>query len=311
MHERLFEVDEYMFEMPTYSRTTKIGTIKLVSGISAKNVQYTIYGSMANYFSLEFVGTKSIELISLECQTECHKIPRQFALMIRAIIENHKLPYDLPISIKLTSNNEGQRPRFKQSVIPLILKEKSFMNNPLLIEVDNPNDVNLTFILNDYNPIFEINEKFGVLSIRNSELLTVDNLGERFNMSLSVSDGKNDIDTAIIMITLNPIIDQQTVAPKFSHNVYAFAAKPGESFVGQVLAQNLDDDITYRIAEGGATLFRINETDGRIFYHGPLSKDSHNYELKVVALDESSPPYIDVALVQVLIAGLGSSPAKF
>lgn len=64
-------------------------------------------------------------------------------------------------------------------------------------------------------------------------------------------------------------------------NVYAFAAKPGESFVGQVLAQNLDGDITYRIAEGGATLFRINATDGRIFYHGPLSKEPRNYELKV------------------------------
>lgn len=29
MHERLFEVDEYIFEMPTHSRTTKIGTIKV------------------------------------------------------------------------------------------------------------------------------------------------------------------------------------------------------------------------------------------------------------------------------------------
>ncbi|CAG9533294.1 unnamed protein product [Cercopithifilaria johnstoni] len=311
MHKRLFEVDEYMFEMPTYSQTTKIGTIKLVSGVATEDIKYTIYGSMAKYFSLETVGTKSIELINLECPSECHKIPRQFALMIRAIIANSKQSYDLPISITFTGNDDGQKPRFKQSVIPLNLKEKSWMNNPLLIEVDNPNDTNLTFILNDYNPIFEIDEKFGVLSIRNSELLTIDNLGERFNMSLSVSDGKNDIDTAIIMITLNPNIDQQTVAPKFAHNVYAFAAKPGESFVGQVLAQNLDGDITYRIAEGGATLFRINGTDGRIFYYGPLSKDSHNYELKVVAIDESSPPYVDVTIVQVLIAGLGSSPAQF
>lgn len=33
--------------------------------------------------------------------------------------------------------------------------------------------------------------------------------------------------------------------------------------------------------------------------------------LKVIALDSSSPPQIDVASVQILIAGLGSSPAKF
>uniref|UniRef100_A0A0R3RJR3 Cadherin domain-containing protein n=1 Tax=Elaeophora elaphi TaxID=1147741 RepID=A0A0R3RJR3_9BILA len=310
MQNRLFEVDEYTFEMPTYSQIGKIGTIKLVSGISAADVKYTIYGSMANYFSLEPKADNVIELINLECPSECHQIPRQFALLIRATTGTRKQPYDLPISIRLTSEDNGQRPRFKQSVIPLNLKEKSLMN-PMLIEVDNPNDANFTFILNDYNPIFEISEKFGVLSIKNSELLTVDNLGERFNMSLSVSDGKNDIDTAIIMITLNPIIDQQTIAPKFSHNVYAFAVKPGESFVGQVVAHNLDDDVTYRIAEGGASLFQVNATDGRIFYHGSLSKDPRNYELKVVAIDESSPPYIDVALVQVLIAGLGSSPVKF
>lgn len=121
-------------------------------------------------FTLEPKTDNTIELISLQCLSECHKIPRQFALMIRALIENRKQPYDVPISIKLT-NNDGQRPYFKQSVIPLNLKEKSFMNNPLLIEVENPADVNLTFILNDYNPIFEINEKFGVLSIRVSILL--------------------------------------------------------------------------------------------------------------------------------------------
>uniref|UniRef100_A0A1I8EXD5 Cadherin domain-containing protein n=1 Tax=Wuchereria bancrofti TaxID=6293 RepID=A0A1I8EXD5_WUCBA len=290
---------------------------KITLQLEMLNIQYmeawliTLKYSLIFSFSLEPKVDNNIELISLECPSECHKIPRQFALMIRAISDNRKQPYDIPLSIKFTANDGGQRPHFKQTVISLNLKEKSLMNNPLLIEVDNPDNVNVTFILNDYNRIFEINEKFGVLSIQNSELLTVDNLGEHFNMSLSISNGKNIIDTAIIMVTLNPIIDQQTMAPKFSHNVYAFAAKPGESFVGQVLAQSSDSDITYRIAEGGATLFQINATDGRIFYYGSLSKDPRNYELKVVAIDESSPPYIDVALVQVLIAGLGSSPAKF
>ncbi|KAM3719724.1 Cadherin-23 [Dirofilaria immitis] len=309
--ERLFEADEYTFEVPTYSRTAKVGIIKLVNGIPSENIKYTIYGSMANYFSLETKADHIVELISLECSSECYKIPRQFALMIRAIIANRKQPYDVPISIKLTGNDDEQRPHFKQSAISLNLKEKSVMNNPLLIEFDNSNDANLTFLLNDYSPIFEINEKFGILSIQNSELLTIDNLGERFNMTVSMCSGKNEIDTAIIMVTLSPVIDHQTMAPKFSHNVYAFAANPGESFVGQVFAQSLDGDITYLIAEGGATLFRINATDGRIFYHGPLNKDPRNYELKVIAIDESSPPYIDIALVQVLIAGLGSSPAKF
>lgn len=64
-------------------------------------------------------------------------------------------------------------------------------------------------------------------------------------------------------------------------NIYAFAAKPGESFIGQVSADNLDGDVTYRIAEGGATLFSINASDGKIFYHGPLRKDPRSHELKV------------------------------
>uniref|UniRef100_A0A915PYH9 Cadherin domain-containing protein n=1 Tax=Setaria digitata TaxID=48799 RepID=A0A915PYH9_9BILA len=306
LHKRLFEADEYIFQMPTYFRTSKVGTLKLANGVSTKNINYIIYGSMANYFSLEPKTDNIIELISLECRLECSKLPQQFALIIRAIVENDRKPYDLPISIKLINSDSGRGPRFKQSVIPLNIKEKSPMNNPLLIEVDNPDGANFTFVLNDYEPIFEINEKFGVLSIRNSELLTVDNLGERFNMSLSIYDGKNEADTATVMVTLNPIIHHQTMAPKFSHNVYAFAASPGESFVGQVSAQSLDGDVMYRIAEGGATLFEINATDGKIYYHGPLSRDPRNYELKVVAIDESSPPYVDMALVHVLIAGLAS-----
>lgn len=119
---------------------------------------------------MEFIGTKSIELISLECLSQCHQIPRQFALLIRATIANRKQSYDLPISIKLIADIDERRAHFKQAVIPLTLTEKSLMNNPLLVEIDNPNDANVTFILNDYNRIFEINEKFGVISIRVSFL---------------------------------------------------------------------------------------------------------------------------------------------
>lgn len=83
-------------------------------------------------------------------------------------------------------------------------------------------------------------------------------------------------------------------------NVYAFAAKPGESFVGQVLAQNSNGDVTYRIAEGGETLFQINGSDGRIFYHGPISKDSRNYELKVnVIFNELINQCINEYLIEV------------
>lgn len=89
-------------------------------------------------------------------------------------------------------------------------------------------------------------------------------------MSFSTINYPDDIPKFLLLINLH-----------FFQNVYAFAANPGESLVGKVSAQSVDGDVTYRIAEGGASLFHINATDGRIFYDGPLDKDPRNYELKV------------------------------
>lgn len=47
--------------------------------------------------------------------------------------------------------------------------------------------------------------------------MTIDSLGEHFNISISVSDGQNEADNAVIMVTLEPILEYQTMAPKFSH----------------------------------------------------------------------------------------------
>lgn len=106
----------------------------------------------------------SIDLINLECLSECHQIPRKFPLIFHAVtIENHRESYDLLITIKL---DQSQRPYFKHSRIAINLKEKLPMNNPLLIEINNPDDAQVKFILNDYNQIFEINEKFGLVSIQ-------------------------------------------------------------------------------------------------------------------------------------------------
>ncbi|VDK71416.1 unnamed protein product, partial [Gongylonema pulchrum] len=160
--------------------------------------------SCLQHFSLEpKSNSNSIDLISLECVSECSKIPQQIVLLVRAVTEYSRQPFDLPISINL-GDDGGQRPRFRKSVVPLSIKENSLMDILLTMDVDNPGDSNLIFILSDYESIFELDNKYGILSIRDSKLLTVDNLGERFNMSVSVSDGKHEADTAVIMVTLEP-----------------------------------------------------------------------------------------------------------
>lgn len=92
--------------------------------------------------------------------------------MVRAITENSRRPFDVPITIRLTDTG-GQHPRFKQSVIPLNIKEKSLMDNPLILDIDNPDDEDLIFVLNDYDLIFEVNDKYGVLSVRVSHILLI------------------------------------------------------------------------------------------------------------------------------------------
>ncbi|VDM45688.1 unnamed protein product [Toxocara canis] len=253
----------------------------------------------------------TIELLSLECPSECSKIPRRFVLVVRA--EPDSMPsksYDVQISISLVKGR-GFPPKFVRAVIPLSLSEQSTIENLLTLDATDADSDKLTFSLSDHNSVFDVDAESGILSVTDAQQLTVENLGERFNLTVTVSDGTNEIDTAIVMVSLEPRTNLESNAPKFTQEVYAFAASPGSAFVGRISAKGADRDVSYRISEGGASLFHLNATDGRIFYGGPLEKNARNYTLKVLALDGSSPPQVDIASVQILIAGLGSSPAKF
>uniref|UniRef100_F1KSD0 Cadherin-87A n=1 Tax=Ascaris suum TaxID=6253 RepID=F1KSD0_ASCSU len=297
--------------MPTKFKNAIVGTLKLINGATVDGMHFTLYGSTSKYFSLNPKRYNTIELLSSECPSECSKILRRFVLMVRAQPKNEpSRSYDVPISISLVDGS-GIAPKFTRAVIPLNLHEQSTMENLLIMETTNPDSDKLTFSLGSHDSIFDIDAESGILSVIDAQHLTVENLGERFNVTVAVSNGANEVDTAVVMVSLEPRTDLESSAPKFTQEVYAFAASPGSSFVGRISAGGADKDVTYRISEGSASLFQLNATDGRIFYRGPMEKNARNYTLKVIALDSSSPPQIDVASVQILIAGLGSSPAKF
>uniref|UniRef100_A0A915AFR7 Cadherin domain-containing protein n=1 Tax=Parascaris univalens TaxID=6257 RepID=A0A915AFR7_PARUN len=308
---QIFDSEEYSFEMPIKMKNAIVGTLKLINGATVDGMHFTLYGSASKYFSLNPKRYNTIELLSSECPSDCPKILQRFVLMVRAQPKNEpSRSYDVPISISLTDGS-GVAPKFTSVVIPLNLHEQSTMENLVIMETTNPDSDKLTFSLGSHDSIFDIDAESGILSVIDAQHLTVENLGERFNVTVAVSNGANEVDTAVVMVSLEPRTDLESSAPKFTQEVYAFAASPGSSFVGRISAGGADRDVTYRISEGSASLFQLNATDGRIFYRGPMEKNARNYTLKVIALDSSSPPQIDVASVQILIAGLGSSPAKF
>uniref|UniRef100_A0A0N5AZF9 Cadherin domain-containing protein n=1 Tax=Syphacia muris TaxID=451379 RepID=A0A0N5AZF9_9BILA len=224
-----------------------------------------------------------------------------------------------------TSKAYGQKnlmknsPKFKQPLWAFTLQERSYPEGVLILEATDLDSLNLTYSLaNDYG-VFHIDRNYGVLSVTAPEDLLIERLGEHINLTAIVSDEINNTDSAVVIITLEHKSNERLNPPIFNQTIYAFAARPGVKYVGQVSAEYSHGKITYHLSEGGAKAFSVNPSDGVIYYEGPLEKNAHNYTLKVefplanniMAVDNSVPPRVDVTTVQVLIAGLESSPPRF
>lgn len=111
-------------------------------------------------------GSNTLNLITTECSVnDCKNIPQKSILLIRGQIFGYKKVFDLPITLTLI-DRYGLSASFKKSIIPITLKEKSFMDNPLLIDVYNPNNRALIFVINDYESIFDIDEQFGAFFVK-------------------------------------------------------------------------------------------------------------------------------------------------
>uniref|UniRef100_A0A914R0J7 Uncharacterized protein n=1 Tax=Parascaris equorum TaxID=6256 RepID=A0A914R0J7_PAREQ len=61
------------------------------------------------------------------------------------------------------------------------------------------------------------------IAAQDAQHLTVENLGERFNVTVAVSNGANEVDTAVVMVSLEPRTDLESSAPKFTQ--VSFASK--------------------------------------------------------------------------------------
>lgn len=66
--------------------------------------------------------------------------------------------------------------------------------------------------------------------------------------------------------------------------------------------------VNYRIVEGSTSEIEIDSKTGNLTYIGPQMSQSKNYTLKVLAIAGTST---DLCSVQILVAGLGSSPPVF
>ncbi|KAE9550804.1 hypothetical protein FO519_005976 [Halicephalobus sp. NKZ332] len=155
--------------------------------------------------------------------------------------------------------------------------------------------------------IFDIDSLSGFLKVKNPSLITVENLGENFEITVEVSDGKNPADVAIVKIR---IISKEKENEKFEFDqpIYAFAVVPRRKSVGKLgFAEGKEGEM--RITQGGSGYFEFEKDE--LNYHGPVERSSKNYTLEVLGFSKSDPSKIAVSTVHVLVAGIGSSSPTF
>uniref|UniRef100_A0A915DLI3 Cadherin domain-containing protein n=1 Tax=Ditylenchus dipsaci TaxID=166011 RepID=A0A915DLI3_9BILA len=92
--------------------------------------------------------------------------------------------------------------------------------------------------------------------------------------------------------------------------IYAFAVGPGGKELGSIRVSRPSTSTVYGISEGGASYFSIDPQTGQLFYGGPLEKNTKNYTIKAIATEKETNR-VDSASVQILVAGIGSSPPQF
>ncbi|KAI1722531.1 cadherin domain-containing protein [Ditylenchus destructor] len=178
--------------------------------------------------------------------------------------------------------------------------------------------------VDDVSEIFKIHRWTGVLYIEKSEELTIAKLNgkDEINIEVDLFDiNGNKLDNATITVkiirpTAIDLLDQSKPF-KFEQPIYAFAIGPRISEVGQIRIAAIESEeqpelstsIVYSISEGGASYFSIDPRSGHIRYTGPLEKNTKNYTIKGIAMDKNTAR-VDATSVQVLVAGIGSTPPR-
>jgi hypothetical protein len=188
---------------------------------------------------------------------------------------------DVPLQMEILRENLAS-PQFQSDHYEASLAEKSTDFDPMLrVEATDADGSAISYSLDDPTALFGIDNATGVVFVHHADFVTVDNLGQRFNITAIASDGANE--PARVNITLDILEEGQAnnLKPTFERTTYAFAVSPGQREVGQVSATDPEGPVMYHLAQGGAGYFFVNVSSGEIFYNGPLVQHASNHSLTV------------------------------
>uniref|UniRef100_A0A1I7Y639 Cadherin domain-containing protein n=1 Tax=Steinernema glaseri TaxID=37863 RepID=A0A1I7Y639_9BILA len=294
-------------ECPSLSERTKILTMGMTSpGSDESDFVFSLFGPFSERFSIQ-VSRNEIELWANECLTEqCLKVPRTVALILRVLDSAYTASsHQYQIVVRFV-RTDTLSPKFNQDVYYVDVAENAPMLEQMVhLEASDADSDELVYSLGITLLVVPLPY------FKKPEWLTVDSLGETFNLTALVSDGKNKPDTATIVVNLmrKPPVEGIEMI-EFEKQVYEFTVEPGTTYVGHVGVLS-EKDVVYRISEGGAGVFSVDSQNGTLSYTSALQQETQNYTLKLTATSVGHNPKVGMCIATVVIKGIGSVPAKF
>uniref|UniRef100_A0AC34QNI5 Cadherin domain-containing protein n=1 Tax=Panagrolaimus sp. JU765 TaxID=591449 RepID=A0AC34QNI5_9BILA len=297
--------------------------IKNLDKTDLDKFNYEIYGGFSELFSVK-TAKEGLFLLTTGCEPEvCLNLPSNFTLMLR-ITPNDGRPTanqtEITLVHLLISKENILGPHFLEREYSASIVERSdhFLAAVQLQAIDpdylDSQDEKINFAFSEPSEVFEVDSESGIVKIKNSSLVTIENLGQTVKLMVEVGDGKNPADIAVVEIQIIKAESGEESAEveefEFERPIYAFAVAPREKTVGKVeLVDGNRGNI--KLVEGGAGNFHLDDKTGQLDYVGTVEKDTKNYTLKIIAFPDVSSSLIATTTAQILVAGIGSSSPSF
>uniref|UniRef100_A0AAF5D9M3 Protein kinase domain-containing protein n=2 Tax=Strongyloides stercoralis TaxID=6248 RepID=A0AAF5D9M3_STRER len=214
-------------------------------------------------------------------------------------------------TIFMENKNNYNNNRCGESIYKGEIEEKNkIFLKPVKVSISNSN--NTIYSLEDDNSDFVINPKNGILSIENEEFLTIQNVGEKFNISVIGNDKNGNQTTCIVEIFLHPEGKNNiNKIPKFKKNEFNFIILPGEKNIGNIEVLPSNNKYIYEIIEGSTDRIMINKETGNLSYIGEPIIENEKMKLMIMARNKEYNEYVSIVPVYITFHGLYSEPPKF
>ncbi|CEF70428.1 Protocadherin-23 [Strongyloides ratti] len=214
-------------------------------------------------------------------------------------------------TIIIDDNNEEKNIKCGENLYKGEIEEKNkIFIKPVKVSIINSS--NTIFSLEDDNSDFMINPKNGILSIENEEFLTIQNVGEKFNISVFGNDKNDNQITCIVEIVVHPEgKNNVNKIPKFKLNEYNFTISPGIIDIGKIEVIPSKNKFIYEIIEGSSDRMMIDRETGNLSYIGKPIIENEKIKIMVMARNEEYHEYVSFVPVNINFQGLYSKSPKF